>query len=76
MVGIVVVLRSVEEERSHTNEGMRQKGRRGEGDWKNGERIVRCVSIDDIDGTGSAANSGEGGLVTLVTIVTLVPGRR
>ena len=56
--------------------GKEAKGKRGEGVGKNGEMIVRCVSIDDIDGTGSAAISGEGGLVTLVTMVTLVPGRR
>ena len=51
------------------------KGKRRRRNCKNGEMIVRCVSINDIDGTGSAANSGEGGLVTLVTIVTLVLGR-
>ena len=66
----------MEEERSHhTNEWERGKRKKRRRDCKNGEMIVRCVSIDDIDGTGSSANSGEGGLVTLVTILTLVLGR-
>ena len=66
--------------RGHTTQPREEREERGERkkrrrDCKNGEMIVRCVSIDDIEGTGSSANSGEGGLVTLVTIVTLVLGR-
>ena len=52
----------MEEERSHhTNEWERGKRKKRRRDCKNGEMIVRCVSINDIDGTGSSANSGEGG---------------
>lgn len=39
------------------------------------ERIVECVSIDDIDGTDDRPIR-ERGLVTLVTLVTLVLARR